>query len=116
MSVKKYLDYIALHEQKTRTIGFRARAIEEAKQNKTLAQLSIYNDGFAVETMRSLDAPLFSIVTESSINCKESISQYDTLLISLFVTRLIDFAKSNIFFCSISIINIFQFLLCKTNI
>ena len=29
MSVKKYSDYIALHEQKTRTIGF--RAIEEAK-------------------------------------------------------------------------------------
>jgi hypothetical protein len=38
--------------------------------------------------MRSLDAPLFSIVAESSIDCKESISQYDTLLISLFVPKV----------------------------
>ena len=73
-----------LTKVKSDSIPFR---IQEAKQNKTLAQLSIYNDGFAVKTMRSLDAPLFSIVAESLINCKESISQYDTLLISLFVPK-----------------------------
>ena len=73
-----------LTKVKSDSIPFR---IQEAKQNKTLAQLSIYNDGFATKTMRSLDAPLFSIVAESSINCKESISLYDTLLISLFVPK-----------------------------
>ena len=73
-----------LTKVKSDSIPFR---IQEAKQNKTLAQLSIYNDGFAVKTMRSIDAPLFSIVAESSIDCKESISQYDTLLISLFVPK-----------------------------
>jgi hypothetical protein len=73
-----------LTKVKSDSIPFR---IQEAKQNKTLAQLSIYNDGFASKTMRSLDAPLFSIVAESSIDCKESISQYDTLLISLFVPK-----------------------------
>ena len=73
-----------LTKVKSDNIPFR---IQEAKQNKTLAQLSIYNDGFATKTMRSLDAPLFSIVAESSIDCKESISQYDTLLISLFVPK-----------------------------
>ena len=73
-----------LTKVKSDSIPFR---IQEAKQNKTLAQLSIYNDGFAVKTMRSIDAPLFSIVAESSIDFKESISQYDTLLISLFVPK-----------------------------
>ena len=31
MSIKKYSDYIALHEQKTKTIGLRSNTIQEAK-------------------------------------------------------------------------------------
>jgi beta-glucosidase-like glycosyl hydrolase len=61
--------------------------IQQANQNKSVAQLSIYNDGFASKVAHSLQAPIFSITAESPIDFKETLNKYDTLLISLFVPK-----------------------------
>ena len=61
--------------------------IHEANQNESLAQLSIYNDGFANKVAQSVQAPIFSIMGDNQTPNLESINKYDTLLISLFVPK-----------------------------
>ena len=61
--------------------------IQEANQTNSLAQLSIYNDGFATKVAQSLPAPIFSIIAGNAIACKETINAYDTIVISLFVPK-----------------------------
>ena len=73
-----------LTKLKSDTISFR---IQQAVQNKSVAQLSIYNDSFATKVAHSLQAPIFSITAESPIEFKETLNKYDTLLISLFVPK-----------------------------
>lgn len=61
--------------------------IQEANQTNSLAQLSIYNDGFATKVAQSLPTPIFSITAGNPIACKETINAYDTIVISLFVPK-----------------------------
>ncbi len=61
--------------------------IQEANQNNSLAQLSIYNDGFATQVAQSISAPVFSITAETPIDFINEINTYETVLISLFVPK-----------------------------
>ncbi len=61
--------------------------IEEAHKSNTLAQLSIYNNGFASKVSQTITAPIFSITAETPIDFKDELNHYDTILISLFVPK-----------------------------
>lgn len=61
--------------------------IKEATQNNSIAQLSVYNDGFATKVAQSLNAPIFSITAGTPIDFTKEIEAYDTVLISLFVPK-----------------------------
>ena len=61
--------------------------IQEASTTNSLAQLSIYNDGFATKVAQSINAPVFSITSGTPINFISEIETYETLLISLFVPK-----------------------------
>ncbi len=61
--------------------------IEEAHKSNTLAQLSIYNNGFASIVSQAITAPIFSITAETPIDFKDELNHYDTILISLFVPK-----------------------------
>jgi beta-glucosidase-like glycosyl hydrolase len=61
--------------------------IEEAHKSNTLAQLSIYNNGFASKVSQTITAPIFSIMAETPIDFKDELNHYDTILISLFVPK-----------------------------
>ena len=64
-----------------------ASRIQQAIQNKSFAQVSIYNDSFATKVAHSLQAPVISITAESDLPNKETLDPFDTLLISLFVPK-----------------------------
>jgi beta-glucosidase-like glycosyl hydrolase len=61
--------------------------IEEAHKSNTLAQLSIYNNGFASKVSQTITAPIFSITAGTPIDFKDELNHYDTILISLFVPK-----------------------------
>ena len=61
--------------------------IEEAHKSNTLAQLSIYNNGFASKVSQTITAPIFSITAETPIDFKDELNHYNTILISLFVPK-----------------------------
>jgi beta-glucosidase-like glycosyl hydrolase len=61
--------------------------IEEAHKSNTLAQLSIYNNGFASKVSQAITAPIFSITAGTPIDFKDELNHYDTILISLFVPK-----------------------------
>ncbi len=74
-----------LTKVKSDSIPFR---IQQAEINNSVAQLSVYKDSFATKVAHSLQAPIFSITAENPIDFKETLNKYDTLLISLFVTKV----------------------------
>jgi beta-glucosidase-like glycosyl hydrolase len=61
--------------------------IQEASRNNSLAQLSVYNDGFAKKVSQTITAPIFSITSGTPIDFIKEIDNYDTVLISLFVPK-----------------------------
>lgn len=61
--------------------------IQEAVSNSSLAQLSIYKDGFASKVSQTITTPIFSISAGTPIDFKNEMNQYDTVLISLFVPK-----------------------------
>lgn len=61
--------------------------IEKAHKSNTLAQLSIYNNGFASKVSQAITAPIFSITAETPIDFKDELNHYNTILISLFVPK-----------------------------
>jgi beta-glucosidase-like glycosyl hydrolase len=64
-----------------------ANRIDNAFQTNSFAQLSIYNDGFAKKVAQTINAPIFSITSDNPISYRKGVTDYETILISLFVPK-----------------------------
>ena len=63
------------------------KRIQEAIANNSLAQVSIYKDGFATKVTQNSTTPIFSLTVENPMLNQEDLAQYDTIVISLFVPK-----------------------------